>query len=294
MPVTGTRLSEAIRTAHPQLVTLYLSSLDQELVRSIKRTDVTDFGRFANWEIKPVLSAPIGVMQEAWYRCAYNWMAGEFANQIPALAAELAPLRPGPTWELSLLGVIYVPPVEGQPAAAIPFTTMTLPGMVLYIVVSGPTMIDLAVLALLMLQLIEREAQRRLQQLEAAAKVVLQALLVQLELFMKALFDVLKVLVILIVLAGLAAALIFVEVPAVAGAVVILVVGGALYIIDKVRRGGPEGEDPTRITLDFPGVSVRLPAQDAGLFCAAAELAIADAFRALQDHIGGQLGGAAV
>lgn len=57
---------------------------------------MTDFARLASWEIKPVRSAPIGVMQEAWYRCAYNWMAGEFAEQIPPLATELAPLRPGP------------------------------------------------------------------------------------------------------------------------------------------------------------------------------------------------------
>jgi hypothetical protein len=72
MPATGRRLSETIASGHPQLVTLYLSSFDEELQRSGKRTDVTDFGRLANWEIKPVLSAPMGVIQEAWYRCAYN------------------------------------------------------------------------------------------------------------------------------------------------------------------------------------------------------------------------------
>jgi hypothetical protein len=46
VPVTGIRLSETVATASPQLVMLYLSSLDQELVRSIK----------------PVFSAPVGAM----------------------------------------------------------------------------------------------------------------------------------------------------------------------------------------------------------------------------------------
>jgi hypothetical protein len=290
MPTTGRRLSEAIATAHPQLVTLYLSSFDQQLQRSIKRTDVTDLGRLANWEIKPVLSAPIGVMQEAWYRCAYNWMAGEFARQVPALAAELAPLSPGPPWELGLLGLIDVPPVDGQPAAAIPFSTMTLPGMVLYIVVSGPTMIELALLAALMLQLIEREAQRQLQAAAQALRAMLQALLEALEVIAKVVFELLRAVVAALVIAGLAAALILALPEA---AVVVLVGGVVLFIIEQIRQR-PEGPDTaaaaTPITLDFPGVSVRLPAQDAGFFCAAAEFVGAGAFRALHDHVRASLG----
>lgn len=296
-PQGGQRLSEAISTAHPQLVTLYQSSLDQELERSIKRTDVTDFGRLANWEIKPVLQAPIGVMQEAWYRCAYNWLAGEYARQIPQLAAELAPLNPGPPWEPSLRGIINVGPVQGQPAAAIPFTTISLPGMVLYIVVSGPTMIDLAILAALMLQLIEREIQRQLQSAAQAIRAILQALAQALEAIITVVFALVIAVIAAIAIAGLIAAFIA-KLPVLGtAAAVVLLAGGVLYILERMRQQPARPTTTaaaTPITLDFSGVSVRLPAEEAGSFCATAELVAARAFRAMHDNLRASLGGTLV
>ena len=68
---------------------------------------------------------------------------------------------------------------------------MALPGMVLYIVVSGPTMIDLALLATLMLRLIEREVQWQLKGVAQAIRVMLQALLEALEVIAKVVFEML-------------------------------------------------------------------------------------------------------
>ena len=78
-------------------------------------------------------------------------------------------------------------------------------------------------------------------------------------------------------------------------AVVVLVGGVVLYIIEQMRQR-PEGADTvaarTPITLDFPGISVRLPAEDAGSFCAAAESVGAGAFRTLHDQVRASLGDA--
>jgi hypothetical protein len=121
---------------------------------------------------------------------------------------------------------------------------------------------------------------------------LLQRLLEALEVIAKVVFEVLLVVVVALVIAGLAAALIL-KAPILAGTAVVLLASGVFYIIERMRQQ-PEGPDTVAtlapMTLDFPGVSVRLPAEDAGFFCAAAEFVGVSAFRALHDHVRALLG----
>lgn len=262
---SGVPLSEAAVGGPPALGAMYLAWLSSSWA-STRRADVTDLDRAANWEIKPLLEAPVGVLQEAWYRSAYNWTAGNLEATNPALAGRFPWLVAGSTWEPSLMRLIPVRRQGGQPAAAIPFSTMALPGMILYAVVSGPMMADLGLLAARMVRLIEREVQGRLQEATAAARVVLQALARVIEEVAAWVSEHLLVLVVLVAAAGLAAALIMTAPawgPVVLGALgaglaglLSAAVAGAV-LLGPVGEPSPPGE-PELVTLDFGGVSVRM------------------------------------
>jgi hypothetical protein len=279
-PYAGMPLSEAAVSGPPALGAMYLAWLSASW-GSTRRADVTDLDRAANWEIKPLLQAPAGVLQEAWYRCAYNWVAENLAGSNPAWAGLFPWLVPGPTWEPSLTGPIPVPPQGGQPAVAVPFSTMALPGMILYAVVSGPTMVDLAILVALMLQLIEREVQRRLREAIAAAKAVLEALARVLEQVAQWICDNLVALVVIVALAGLAAALIM-SAPAwlPAAAAGLLTAAAARVILGPVVQPEP-GADPMTAAVDFGPVVVQMPPAFVPRFTTGLGVAAADGLGAL-------------
>ncbi|RBY97468.1 hypothetical protein DQ237_00445 [Blastococcus sp. TF02-8] len=281
---SGLPLSEAAVTGPPALAAMYLAWLSASWT-STRRADVTDLDRAANWEIKPLLQAPAGVLQEAWYRCAYNWTAENLQASNPAWTGLFPWLRTGPTWEPSLLRSISVPPQGGQPAVAVPFSTAALPAMVLYAVVSGPTMVDLAVLVALMLQLIEREVKRRLEQAVAAARALLEALAGVLGEVAAWISEHLVALVVVVAVAGLAVALI-VSAPAWAPAVGagLLTAAGARLILGPITQpdpGAPPGSELSMTSVDFGPLSVRMPPSFVPRFTAGLEVVAGDALGAL-------------
>jgi hypothetical protein len=284
-----TPLAQAAATGPPSLGALYLAWLSTRWI-SNRRSDLTDLSRLANWEIKSLLGAPAGVLQEAWYRCAYNWVAYNLEATNRALAGQFGWLLPGPPWERSLLRSIPLGSVGGVAAAAVPYTTLALPGMVLYAVVSGPTMVDIAIFVALLLRLLEDEIKKQLETVAAAVAAVLRALVAALDAIVQWVADHLIAIITFFVIAGLAAlavALLPVEIPAAVAALTAAVV---LFIIDQFSSGstpsGPQQADaPTTITLDFAGVSVRLRTREAGKFCLALGPIAAGAFGSLADEL---------
>jgi hypothetical protein len=294
-------LSEAATMGPPSLGALYLAWLNTRWVSS-RRSDLTDMSRRVNWEIKPMLQAPLGVLQEAWYRCSYNWTAYNMAATNPALRGLLPMLDPGPPWEPSLQRMISLGAVRGVPSAAVPYSTSLLPGLLLYAVVSGPTMIDMAILAALILQLIEKEMKRRLQQVEAAVAVVLRGLAVVVEAIAAAVAEYLEAVLVAIVILGLAAALVFLAPPAVVTGLAVATAAAIVFVIERFASepdsAGPSRQPqlgqgqvtpwskrPTMITMDFPGVSVRMPVDEGNNFVTAVEFLLARALGAMGENL---------
>lgn len=285
-----TPLAQAAATGPASLGALYLAWLNTRWMSS-RRSDLTDLSRLANWEIKPLLSAPTGVLQEAWYRCAYNWVATNLEATNPALVGQFGWLLPGPPWESSLLRSIPLSPIGGAAAAAIPYTTMALPGIVLYAVVSGPTMIDIAIFVALLLRLLEDEIKRQLETAAAAVRAILTLLATVLDAISKWISENLVMIITVIVVAGLVAAAVAAGIAAAPAFLAVGTAAAVLFIIDRFGAGSTPGERqsadaPTTITLDFAGVSVRLPTRDAGKFCLALEPIAASAFGRLAEELG--------
>jgi hypothetical protein len=255
---SGTPMSAALLGGPPQLAAAYLAWMRHDFLSTL-RADVTNFSTCSNWEIKPLLQTPTGVLQESWYRCAYNWVAQSFTDENPALAGLLPPLLPGDAWDVTLMRAIPVRAGSG-PAYAVPFSTAALPGLVTYAVISGPKLADIAIIIALMMQLIEREAKRQLQQSLAMAKRALQALLDGLESVANWIAENWVALLVIITLAGVAAVLI-VTAPAWApavGAALVAATAGALILGPVGTSASGHGEE-NPIPVDFGPISVVMP-----------------------------------
>ncbi|MEU8076675.1 hypothetical protein AB0B31_14615 [Catellatospora citrea] len=277
MPATGRPLSEAVVGGPPQLAPMILGWLNPKFM-STRRADVTDLSRWSNWEIKPFLQAPTAVLQESWYRCSYNWVAQSLADEFPPLRGVYGWLMPGMPWEPSLLRAIPV----GGTAIAVPFTTMALPGIVLYAVVSDPRMADIAVLVALMLMLIEKELKRRLKELAEGALVLARALAEIVDSIAAFLADAIVAIVITVAIAGLIAAAVLSSPGWAVGGTMVATGAALLFVLSQFGpRQPPPGvdgdlaADATPIALDFGGVSVSLPAGDVGKLMAALHPVIA-------------------
>jgi hypothetical protein len=138
---------------------------------SRRRTDLTDFGApwsplaGGNWEIKAMLSAREAVVQEAWYRCAFN--AWSKVLQEDPLFWGQPKLNPGNRWPNWLLGGIpLTPAADGRQRVALPFDLPELPGIVLYAVLLGLSANELATIVALLLFHFRKEIRRRLKELE--------------------------------------------------------------------------------------------------------------------------------
>jgi hypothetical protein len=238
------------------------------------RGDITDLGRMAQWEIKPATDAPFAVLQETWYRVAYNYVADGWQGENPQLRGQLGYLLPGGSWEQSLCA----PPIDvstglGIPAGAvaIPITLPGLPGLVLYVVFSGPQLVDIAELALLIYLWLRNEIKRRQEELEQLAKQTEEAL----RDMCQWIADNWKIVVFIVVIAVIVAFAFFASLgtgnPAPA-------YGAAILIMFILNRLGPSESDPGPIrpegsltTINFPGVSVTMYPQDLGRLLAAAD-----------------------
>jgi hypothetical protein len=244
------------------------------------RGDITDFDGMAQWEVKPIGDAVAGVLQETWYRLAYNAVADTWARENPQLAGRLGFLLPGGTWSHSLL----MPPIDvtkdfGFAAVAVPMTVPDLSGLILYTVFSGPQMIDVTVMALSIYFWFREQIRRRGQQLGELARQTEQVLREKCRVIAEVLMPLLVILAILLLLAAaiIAAGAIAGTSPIwasiLAGATVILLVVGRL----GGSRDTPPGRGPPQgagslITVNFPGVSVTLNRQDLGTLLSGAEV----------------------
>jgi hypothetical protein len=281
-----TPLADAAVSGPPPLVALYLAWLNSRWVSS-RRSDLTDLTIHANWEIKPLLGAPQGVLQEAWYRCAYNWTAHNLEASEPSLVGKFGWMLPGAPWSPSLLGSIPVGSIGGVPAVAVPYCTAALPGLVLYAVVSGPTAIDIAILVALLLRMFEDHIKKQINQVTAAVVAVLNFLASVIDAIAKWIAENLIMLVVVIVCLGLAAALVAACVPGAPACAALGAAGIIFFILNSFgSRSSSSGQlppdTPTTITLDFAGASIRLPTADAGKFCTAIEAVATSAFRRME------------
>lgn len=307
----GLVLADAARVPGPHSIcfaTMYLAWVTKNWDSRL-RADLTDLTLRANWEIKPVLGAVAGVIQEAWYRCSFNWLAGVLANERPELAADLAPLQPGGMPNCSLLR--FAPPNSGsaEPSLVVPFTLPVLPGLILYAVVSGPAQIDLAVLALFLLAQIEASIKKSGKPILgglAAAREAIAAVVGWMLVILVALIAA-AVVVIVAVLAFEAV----VEVVAV-GAAIASAVGPAMaaFIAESIAAIGlataaaalvflildpaaakAKSEDNVAaqpVALNFGPTAVTMPASAVATFIFKYEEALSDAYASLGEVLGAQ------
>jgi hypothetical protein len=240
---------------------------------SNRRPDIADLGRNAHWEVKPFLQAPIGVIQDTWYRAAYNYVADVWANESPQLQGLLGSLLPGGPWELSLCGQVDVTAELGFPAVAMPMTLPLLNGLVLYAVFSGPQMIDVAELALLLYLWLRQQIQRRQQQLEKLARQTEEAL----RSMCRWVAENWQMLVAIVVIAFIVTVAIVATLgsggnplPAMGAAALII------FLLNRLGRPADRDRGPIRpegslTTINFPGVSITMYPQDIGGLLASAE-----------------------
>jgi hypothetical protein len=259
---TGQRLSEVNRRNY-RLGCCYFAWLNENAGGKRQwvsnfRGDITDLGRMNQWEIKPFSEAPAGVLQEIWYRVAYNFIASSWADENPLLQGLLGTLLPGGAWEYSLC----LPPIDvtkelGIPAVAIPMTIPALPGLVLYAVFSGPQAADTVALAAALYLWLLREIRRRGRELEKLVQQTEESL----RAMCRWIAENWQALLILL-------AIVVVAVVAITGSIGTLnpapaLAGAALIIFLLSGLGGPQGPDrgPIRpegslLTINFPGVSI--------------------------------------
>lgn len=285
--MAGTPLSQAAKVpgAPPSLAVLSVAWLTSTWTSSL-RSDLTNLTQGSNFEVKPVLAAPMGVLQEAWYRCSYNFARKSMLRQVPAWTGRVPLLSPGAPMPQHLLRPIPLPATQGQPAAAVPFMMLDLPGMVLYFVVSGPTMVDLVELAAALSRRITAAVDEAARRLGERVTALLRPLREAVEVVMGVL---LAVAIGTIVIAALVAAGLIVagSSPAWLPAVVLSVgsAGGLVLVLSLRRRGtGPEqGEAAADSMIDMvlPGLTVRLPADQVARLSAVASPLIAAGLAAL-------------
>ncbi|MDP4510339.1 hypothetical protein [Nonomuraea turcica] len=270
----GERLSE-VAGRDPRLACCYNAWLNPNYGGkrpwvSNRRADIADLGRMAHWEVKPFLGAPVGVLQDTWYRVSYNYVAAVWAEENPRLRGTLGTMLPGGTWESRLCSRIDVSAQMGYPAIAVPMTLPMLSGLVLYAVFSGPQLVDYAELSLLLYLWLRAEIKRRKEQLTELAR---QADEVLRGITQWVADNWLLLLVILVI--GLLAAAATVgsggnPAPAYGAAVLIM------FILNRFG-GRPEGDqgpiqpEGSLTTIDLPGVSVTMDPRDLGKLLAAAE-----------------------
>jgi hypothetical protein len=156
------------------------------------RSDLIDRALLSIWEIKPIMSGPSGVWQEAMYRTSFNLVRALLeCIGIKPLTGPLVPgnLIPEPSKggsgganrTESIATAIDVSKQAGQPALAIPFQVFVLPGLIPYVCFRSPNQGEiLEVLALLILAAMNeaaklgREAGARLS--AAAARAMKEAI----------------------------------------------------------------------------------------------------------------------
>jgi hypothetical protein len=226
-------------------------------LRGNVRDDLVDFTEAGIWEIKPVADAPLGVIQESYYRVTYNFATIFFEEQLGwrARTSRLAGGRDWADFAPHLLRPFPVT-VNGQSGVARPFCLDALPGLVLYLVVRGLSPQALAALEAAMLAIMLAFLKAQMERLgrvaEAVARIMeeLQQIMTAVAKALAALIVVVAVVVALVIAAALlaeaaAAAL------GLAAALVILLVAGA-------------------IVVQFPDDSQRAPQQSAARSAAGA------------------------
>jgi hypothetical protein len=155
------------------------------------RADLVDRARLEIWEIKPMLGLVSGVWQEAIYRNSFNLL--RYLLVCIGVRPLTGPLSPGGALigpadtrlgvsggMLTALSAINVSRQAGQPALAIPFQVVMLPGMVPYAVFRSPSQgeIVLVLTAVLARALLEamRQARRLAREMGRLVDEALEAL----------------------------------------------------------------------------------------------------------------------
>lgn len=288
-PGAGMTLSEAAaRSVRPVFTAMQMAWVTRNF-DSYVRADVTSITLRQNWEIKPVASTVQGILQEAWYRCSFNWVARTLKQENPAFETDLQELEPGGSWPPSAMTRIVLPaPSGGQGQLVIPFTMPTLPGMVLYAGVSGPTVADAALLILYLLKQVEKQIKKR-------GKPILDGLAHARDVIAEAAGWVFAfVIVVLVIVAAVIAAIVVLKALAAAAAALLgtaaatlaealLALGGAtvaagliLMIVDQASNEG----DPIT-ALDLGPISIALPASRIPRFLSVYETVLGASYAAL-------------
>ncbi|MBN1205945.1 MAG: hypothetical protein JXB05_13595 [Myxococcaceae bacterium] len=227
------------------------------------RDDLIDFGRMQMWEIKPTLSAPVGVMQEFYYRHSYNiWAA--FWGDVIGNPIRRSRLMGGEDWDDFARGVLAQSTISGPSGGTIkPFCLDALPGLVLYWFIQGLTPEQVALLqSALMAALLAL-----LKQAADKIKGVKEAIEKALETAMKFLQQLAESILQVLVQWGLAIAMVVAAVALLAAGAVtapagaVLLAGSALFIFwSDAGKESPErpeeraalSEEPDKaVTLDF-------------------------------------------
>jgi hypothetical protein len=145
----GTPLSDAAAVHNGHFVALDLALAAPFTEKGKLRTDLTDFTRAELWDIKPIASAPGGVVQETYYRVMFNMTAQTIAPG-PLMVRRLAD---GLLWEPDLMGPVEVSndPQLGVPRIALPLPLLEVPGVLIYVVMRSPMREDFEVLRALIL-----------------------------------------------------------------------------------------------------------------------------------------------
>lgn len=287
-PGTGIPLSEAAAASGRPVFSAMQMAWVTRNFDSYVRADVTSITLRQNWEIKPVGSTVQGVLQDAWYRCSFNWVARMLKQENPAFETDLQELEPGGSWPPAALTRIVLPaPSGGQGQMVIPFTMPMLPGVVLYAGVSGPTVADATLLILYLMTQIEK-------QIKARGKPVLDGLAHARDVIAEAAGWVFAfIIVLLVIIAAVIAAVVVFEAMAAAAAALataaatlaqgLLALGGTavaagliLMIVDQASQEG----DPVT-ALDLGPVSISLPASRIPRFLSAYEAVLGASYTAL-------------
>ncbi len=287
-PGTGMPLTEAATASgRPVFSAMQMAWLSRNFDSSV-RADVTSITLRQNWEIKPVGSTVPGILQEAWYRCSFNWVAKMLKQESPAYETDLQELEPGGSWPPSAMMKIVLPaPSGGQGQMVIPFTMPLLPGMVLYAGVSGPTVADATLLILYLMKQIEKQVKTRgkpiLDGLAHAREVIAEAAGWIFAFIVMLLVVIAAVIAAIVVFEALTAAMATLATAAAAVAQGLLALGGAtvaagliLMIADQVSKEG----DPIT-ALDLGPISISLPASRIPKFLSVYESVLGASYAAL-------------
>ncbi len=285
-PSAGKSLSEAAAVSgRPVLIAMQLAWLTKTF-DSYLRADVTSITLRQNWEIKPVGSTVSGILQEAWYRCSFNWVAKMLKQENPAFETDLQELEPGGSWPPPVITKIVLPAPSGaQGQLIVPFSLPLLPGLILYAGVSGPTVADATLLILYLMYQIDNKVKTRgkpiLDGLAHAREVIAEAAGWVFAFVIILLLVIVLVIVAIVVFNALEAASAALVVPAgIAQGMVALGSASAtasliLFVYDKLSQK----EDP--ITgVNFGPINIALPASKVPQFIAMYEVVMSKCYSA--------------